>query len=224
MDYVLNFHPIAKTANLQSQRGSLYIREAKGNYDPQLNYQNKIKTFNNKNYYFNQLAEFSIPLWWNADLKTSWERNIGTKIDPENSTPQEGLFGLGISVPLTQSLIIDARRNAVLIARQMDKMANADRLLILNDLIYDAALAYLDWALAYSQSLQYQAIINIAEKRREFILSQFENGFASELDTTDAFNNLINRQIEARENLVFLNNARSLNLLILLLFSQSKIL
>ena len=208
MDYVLNFHPIAKTANLQSQRGSLYIREAKGNYDPQLNYQNKIKTFNNKNYYFNQLAEFSIPLWWNADLKTSWERNIGTKIAPEHSTPQEGLFGLGISVPLTQSLIIDARRNAVLIARQMDKMANADRLLILNDLIYDAALAYLDWALAYSQNLQYQAIINIAAKRREFILSQFENGFASELDTTDAFNNLINRQIEARENLVFLNNAR----------------
>ncbi len=208
MDYVYNYHPVAKAANLQAQRGSLFVREARGNFDPTLNYQNKIKSFDGKTYYFNQFADLTIPLWWNFDIKSSFERNLGTKLNPENYTPTEGLFSLGVSVPITQTLIVDARRNAVQIAKALDKMANAEQQLILNDLFYDAALAYLDWALAYKQAQQFEQIINIAQQRREFILAQFTNGFASELDTTDAFNNLINRQIEARENSVFLNHSR----------------
>lgn len=208
MEYVYNYHPVAKAASLQSQRGSLFVRDARGNFDPQLNYQNKLKSFDGKTYFFNQFSDLTVPLWWNFDIKTSWERNLGSRLNPENYTPTEGLFALGISVPVTQSLIIDARRNAVLIAKAMDKMADAERLLILNDLFFDAALAYLDWSLAFKQSLQFQQILEIASKRREFIVSQFENGFASELDTTDAFNNLLNRQIEARENFVFLNQTR----------------
>lgn len=208
LDYVWNNHPVAKAANLQSQRGSLFIREARGNFDPILNYQNKIKSFDDKTYYFHQFSDLTIPLWWNLDVKSSWERNYGIKLNPENYTPMEGLFSLGISVPITQSLIVDARRNAVQIAKSLDKMAEAERLMVLNDLFFDAILAYLDWALAYKQAQQLEQIISIAQKRREFIISQFENGFASELDTTDAFNNLINRKIEARENAIFLMNTR----------------
>ncbi len=208
MDYVSNYHPVAKAANLQVQRGGLFIREARGNFDPTINYQNKLKSFDGKTYYFNQFADFTVPLWWNLDLKSSWERNYGTKLNSENYTPMEGLFSLGISVPITQSLIVDARRNAVQIAKAMAQMAYAEQQLILNDLLFDAALAYLDWSLAFKQAQQFEQVINIAQKRKEFIVSQFENGFASELDTTDAFNNLINRQIEARENLVSLNNSR----------------
>lgn len=208
LQYVYNNHPIAKAANLQSQRGSLFIREARGNFDPTLNYQNKIKSFDDKNYFFHQFSDLTIPLWWNLDLKSSWERNYGIKLNPESYTPMEGLFSLGISVPITQSLIVDARRNAVQIAKSLDKMAEAERLMVLNDLFFDAILAYLDWALAYKQAQQLEQIITIAQKRKEFIISQFQNGFASELDTTDAFNNLINRQIEARENTVFLTNSR----------------
>ncbi len=208
INYVLNYHPVAKAANLQTIRGNLFIREAKANFDPSLNYQNKIKSFDAKTYYFNQFADFTVPIWWNFDIKSSWERNYGTKLNPEFYTPMEGLFSLGISVPVTQSLILDARKNAVQIAKAVSKMADADRLIILNDLLFDATIAYLDWALAYQQAQQYQQIIEIASKRRTFILAQFENGFASELDTTDAYNNLVNRQIEARENAVFLNYTR----------------
>lgn len=207
LQWVIQYHPVAKSANLQNLRAKFTIQQARSNFDPQLNYSAKNKTFDGKNYYFLQFSELTVPTWWNIDLKSAWERNTGSRVSSEDYTPLEGLFSLGISVPITQSLIIDARKNAIRIAKQIANIHQAERLLLINQLLYEASLAYLEWSMLYAYAQQYQQILKIAQERKNYIVLEFLNGFASEMDTVDAHNTLLQRQIEYRENQIALFNA-----------------
>ena len=212
-DLVRSQHPIARRSNLLSEQAMARWKMARGGFDPYLysNYDNKF--FNGKTYYSNSESGLKVPTRVGVEFKASYTINEGQFLNLENSTPRVGLAAFGVSVPLAQGLLWDERRAALKQAEIFEKAAENERILMLNNLYYEAAKAYWDWAAAFYKGEVLQRNINIANERLSGIRKTTQQGDRPVIDTLEAF--LLLQQYQAqsldiqnqiRENAAFLNN------------------
>ena len=149
---VLDHNPIVKQAALLNQEAQAQVQQARGAFDPKLFSTYNRKNFGNTLYYDKWQSGLAVPILpGGLDVKMSYDRNTGKYLNPENNVPPTGLIALGLSVPVTQGLLIDARRNTLRQAQLAVNLADADRISLINKTILDAAKAYWDWYLGYQQ-------------------------------------------------------------------------
>lgn len=187
LEIVKEHHPIAYQASLKDEQGEAYVKKGKGGFDPKLYGEMNQKYFDGKNYYSHFNSGLKIPTWFGISLDGGYENNSGERLNPELYTPANaGLFYAGISMSLGNGLFIDQRRAELQQARIMQQLTGVEQRLIMNQLVYDASLAYWDWFKAYHKVEIYKEATANAKIRLDGIRSSYLMGDLPAYDTLKA--------------------------------------
>ncbi|MEL7020134.1 MAG: TolC family protein [Bacteroidota bacterium] len=183
---IYQYHPVAKQAELPLRVAKSVALAARGQLDPLLRADWNEKGFDDKLYYRRYQANLRIPTTLGIDVVGGYENTTGVFLNPENNTDEYGLWSLGVEVNLLQGLITNERRTALQQAAIFQNMARNERQLILNNLIYDAATAYVEWQQYYAFQSVLAENIELAENYRNITRQSFEAGEKTAMDTLEA--------------------------------------
>ena len=186
LGYVKKYHPIAKQADLQLGIGQANLMKARGGFDPKIEVDYDQKKFKGTEYYDRLNATFKIPTWYGIELKGNFEQNDGEFLNPMETLPSEGLYSAGISMSVGQGLWINDRMATLKKAKYFRNRSKADRDLLVNQILYDASLAYFDWLKAYKEALIFRNFLDNANTRFEGIKSSANAGDIAAIDTVEA--------------------------------------
>jgi len=203
---MLKNHPLVKVSNYYPRIAQEETRIARGNFDPKIEIDYAQKTLKDKFYYSYWDSRLKAPIWI-GELKGGYELNEGELLSDENKTPQEGLMYAGISIPLGQNLLIDARRATLRQAQIAQQMAEAERIKELNKLFYSASKDYWEWFFAYSELEFIQKGYQLAEDRYKFVKQRISFGEAAGVDSIEAKITMQERTIQLRQAEIDFKNA-----------------
>ncbi|PQA58606.1 hypothetical protein C5O19_02770 [Siphonobacter curvatus] len=185
-DLILKYHPVVRQADLIPADARTELLQARGMFDPKLTSDFSRKEYKDKEYYNHWENTLKIPTWTGIDLKAGYDRNTGPYINPQYYTPDAGLVYAGLSVPLAQGLLIDARRSTLQQAKLLQNIAEADRQKVINKTMYDAAKTYWDWYFAYQQFRFTADGLNLADIRYRAVKQRVEIGDLAAIDSVQA--------------------------------------
>lgn len=196
IDIVKKNHPVMYQAELRSDMIQSTRKMARGGFDPKLEADWNHKSFDDKNYYSLANGALKIPTWYGIDVKAGYERNEGQFLNESDLLPARGLWNAGISVPLGKGLVIDERRAALQRADIYESATQQEQLIMTNEILFNAALAYLQW-----QTVQEYLVIAIdgvelANQRLDGTRSSFVNGDKPAIDTLESFISLQTREMD----------------------------
>jgi outer membrane protein TolC len=183
---VKKYHPVAKQADLLTEQAKANLRIARGGFDPLLYSEFDRKEFFGKNYYSFFSSELKIPSWYGIEVKTGYDVAYGLNVNPENNLPENGIYYLGVSVPVLKNLLMDKRRSDLLKARLFMQSSEQERLWMLNTLLLDAIQSYYYWSEAQQIKSVYGAAIELAFTRYRATVRAYELGDRAAIDTTEA--------------------------------------
>lgn len=192
---ILSRHPVVLQTATFSQDAKAQIRMAKGMLDPGLSVDYQGKTLSGTEYYQLWDNTLKIPVWFGTDFKVGYERNTGQSVNGESSTPSNGLWYAGVSVPLGQGLFIDERRNAILQAKTLPALAEADRIAVVNAVLLKATNDYWDWHLAWKRYQLWDSAYVLAETRFQAVKARASLGELPWIDTVEARVAVLDREI-----------------------------
>lgn len=183
---ILQYHPIAKQAELKIDLAKAEWLSAKGNLDPLINSNWNQKNFSDKLYYQHFEGKLKIPTQLGIDVIGGYENTKGDFLNPENSTDRYGLWNVAVEANLLQGLLVNERRTTLKQAKIYQNIAENQRQIILNELLYMASFAYLEWQKYHA----YQQVINenivLARNYLSNTKISFENGEKTAMDTLEA--------------------------------------
>ena len=206
---VFRYHPVIKQAALLSATARANVLQSLGYFDPVLKAGFDRKLFGDTEYYNKWNSELKIPLWLaGADLKVGYDRNVGTYVNPESRTNSQGLSAIGISIPLGQGLLIDARRNTLRQSKIMVQYAEADQLKQINEIWYTIVKDYWNWYYAYKQFQLVNEGVALAELRFQALSRQTMIGDKPAIDSVEAYITVQERIIQKEKTAIELQNAR----------------
>jgi len=208
-EMVLRYHPVARQAALLTEQARNEIRFARGAFDPKLEADYEHKELKSSTYYHRWNSQLKVPFWI-GELKTGFERGVGSYISGENRTTQGGLVFAGVSLPLpiSQDFIIDERRNILRQAQVFRNIAEADRVKEINKLVFSAAKDYWEWYMSYNEYAMIQDNYQLANVRFQAVKGRVVEGDLAGIDSIEAQTILQDRIIRLREAEVNLVNAR----------------
>lgn len=183
---ILNNHPVAKQAATFDDAAKAELRIARGMLDPKAEMSYGNKTLTGTEYYQIWDNSLKVPVWWGTDVKVGYEQNSGQNINPETQTPDAGLWYVGISVPLGQGLLIDERRKTINQSKLLPKLADAERVKIVNKLLLEATKDYWDWYFAMQRYRLFDEAYLLAENRFEAMKIRVAQGDLPAIDTVEA--------------------------------------
>ncbi|MBC8153894.1 MAG: TolC family protein [Bacteroidetes bacterium] len=210
-EIIRNQHPLVKQADLFGESARQVLMQARGGFDPKLVSNYDRKEFGSDLYYNQWQNKLSVPVWLGGvDLFASYDRNDprGKYFNPADRTPESGLAGLGVTVPIGQGLLIDARRNAVQQARLARTLAEADRLALINQTLFEAANSYWTWFLAHQQRRLLTEGSDLAYVRFVAVRQRALLGDVATIDTTEALITFQERLVMTQQATVEEQNAR----------------
>ena len=185
-------HPIAKQADIQVDKAAAELLSAKGSFDPTIALDASRKTFDSKNYYYYTNPELGIPLPI-GNIKTGLENNGGDLLTSEVTKGKTSY--LGVEIPLAKGLLIDKRRAVLQQAKLYRSQSEQERLIILNNLLFDAYTTYWQWAGSFQQYQLFTKFTEIAGNRLRLVRIAYNNGDRAMMDTVEAFTQLQNYQL-----------------------------
>jgi outer membrane protein TolC len=206
------FHPMAKQAELQLQKGQAEVLKSRGGFDPKVNLELNEKNFNSNNYFSLLRTDLMIPTWYGVEIKSSYEKNSGLYLNPENTTNDPGLISAGVSVSLLRGLATDQRRTALQQAKIYNTSTEVERKNMLNELLLQAGKAYWDWFVAYNQLETFSEAVRIAEERFEGVKQAAIYGDRPYVDTLESGIQLQERKLSKQQaELSFMNKTLMLS-------------
>ncbi|MBC7841026.1 MAG: TolC family protein [Gemmatimonadaceae bacterium] len=197
-------HPVVRQARLIETGAEGDVTAAFGSFEPKVEASWQQKRFSSspasaQTLYYNYAdLALKIPTPFGADFKMGYERASGRYINPQNTTPDNGLFTAGFSIPLGQRILTDERRTALRVARALRDVAQAERVAMTNKLLFSAAKSYAEW---YSSALQLQVMrdgVRLAEERYIAITRRVVAGDAAGIDSIEAAAELNRRRAQAQ--------------------------
>lgn len=200
-------HPVARQIDLISDRAQAQLRLARGGFDPKLYGDYTDKYYDQKNYWRTFEGGVKIPTALPLELKGGYVWNDGSFLNPEQSLPSQGQAVLGVSVPVGQGLLIDARRAALQQAKIFQLMAEVEQFRLLNDLFFDAAKVYWEWAAAAARLQLLNEAVTTSSRRFQAVKATFLAGDYAGIDTTEALTQLQSFQLSENEARIDLLNA-----------------
>ena len=192
-------HPIAVQANMRIEMGLARIQEARGGFDPKIQAEVAQKYFKGKEYYDYGVGKLKIPTWFGVELEGGYERNQGEFLNPESSVPSAGLWFAGVSVSVGEGLFIDERRASLRIAQAMMDLNQAEKDLMMNDLLLDAGVAYWNWFKAYYSLQVNQEALQLANQRFIAVKQSAAFGDIPTIDTLESGIQFQNRRLNLNQ-------------------------
>jgi outer membrane protein TolC len=205
---VFKYHPIVKQAGLLSEAAKANVLQSLGYFDPAIKASFGRKLFGTTEYYNNWGSELKIPLYVaGADLKVGYDRNVGTYTNPETRTGTDGLTAVGLSIPIGQGLLIDARRSTLWQAKAMVSYAEADKVKQINSVWYSAVKDYWSWYYSYREYILLKEGVELAQKRFKAVSNQTLIGDKPPIDSVEASITVQDRQIQLAKSVIEMQNA-----------------
>ena len=198
-EIVLRNHPLAKQAELAPRFGQATIMKAKGNFDPKLSFGNEQKYYNGYQYYSMMNTGLKVPTWYGLELKTGFDSNRGSYLNPEENLPNGGLWYGGVSMNLGQGLLIDQRRTDLFKARKFKESTSYEKIIQLNELAYKSGYTYWNWFLYYHARQILQEAFETANQRLLAIKRTAELGDRPQIDVVEAGIQVQNRNALLKE-------------------------
>lgn len=186
LGYVKQHHPLIKQAELVLSTGEANLLKARGGFDPKIEVDYDRKKFKGTEYYDQLNATFKIPTWYGIELKGNFEENTGEFLNPNLTVPEDGLYSAGVSFSLAQGLLINERMATLKKARFFEQQTRADRDLLVNNLVYEASLAYFDWLEAVNEYRIYDTFLENATIRLKAVERSVAEGDKAKIDITEA--------------------------------------
>jgi outer membrane protein TolC len=199
VDVVLANHPVSGQARVVAEQARAELRQAWGAFDPKVVATWDQKRFGGTEYFKYFDAEMKIPLPIGADVTLAFDRTMGRYINPDRRTVGGGTFSAGISLPLGQRIITDERRTALQQARAARDAGDAERIGILNKLLFSAAKDYGVWYETWRRRAIAQEGEALADFRLQAVRQRVANGESAPIDTIEALLELQRRQVTRYE-------------------------
>lgn len=193
---VWQYHPVVRQASIAVELGNAGLRQSRAVMDPYIAASINEKDLEGKDYYDKTTVKLALPTALGVELFAAYDQNTGSFIDPEISTPSSGLYQAGISLPLGSSIFFNERMLAIRQGKLMLQMSESDQRIILNEVLYRASLAYLNWSLATGLVATQTASLNIANEQFQAVKQSFISGDSPAIDTTEAFLQVQNRNYQ----------------------------
>lgn len=206
---VKEHHPISYQAELKEEQGNALLQKAKGGFDPKIYGEINQKNFDGKQYYSRFNSGLKIPTWFGLSFQGGFENNSGEYLNPENSTPTDGLWYAGVSVNLGNGLFIDKRRAELKQAEIYQSSSLIEQRLIMNQLIFDATIAYWEWFKAYNMNEVYKMALENAQIRLSAVKQSSYFGDLPSVDTLKARILVQERQLNFEQTSLELSNKRA---------------
>ena len=206
--YVKEFHPLSQLANFEISAAQAELLRSRGAFDPQVMVDWKNKEFKGTEYYDVLNSTFKIPTWYGIEVKAGFEQNQGQFLNQERVVPDDGLYSAGVSVPIGQGLFINQRMADLKQAKILQDLSVAQRDIRLNNLLFDAVLAYLDWYLANREVSLFAEFLERAEVRFNGIKQSAMEGDIPIIDTLEAGIIVQNRQVSLEQSNLKLTQSR----------------
>lgn len=195
MDEVLANHPVSQQARLVAEQARAELRVAWGAFDPKLSASWDQKRSSGTEYYNYLNSELKIPLPVGADITVAYDRTMGRYFNPDRRTDGNGTISAGVSIPLGQRIITDERRTALVQARAARDGGDAERIALVNKLLFTAAKDYGNWYESWRRRAIAQEGEALAEFRLRAVRARVNNGESAPIDTIEALLELQRRQV-----------------------------
>ncbi|WP_460190356.1 TolC family protein [Urechidicola sp. KH5] len=186
LGYVKKYHPIVKQANLLLSESEAKLLKSRGAFDPKIEVDYDRKKFEGTEYYDKLNTVFKIPTWYGVEFKGSFEDNSGVYLNPEATLPTDGLYSVGVSVSLAKGFLINERMAAIKQAKQYQLQAEKENQLLVNDVLFQATIAYFNWVRTHGELEVYTEFLTNAELRLNGIKRSYELGENPAIDITEA--------------------------------------
>lgn len=196
---VAAYSPLARNARLQQDQAQGALQMARGAFDPKLYADWQQKSFGGKSYYTLGSTGMKVQSPFALSFKSEFNTARGAFLNPEDKLPTAGQALLGANLPLLNGLLIDPYRAELQQARLGLPMAGATRQSQLNDLLFEAGLAFVDWSVAWAQVGIYQQAADIARFRLGGVVESFLQGDKPAVDTLETYILLQNRLFDLNE-------------------------
>lgn len=186
LGYIKKHHPLVKNAQLELNKAQAELIMARGSFDPKIEANFDQKQYKDKEYYSVLNSSFKIPTWYGVEIKAGFDDNEGYYLNPQNTTPAQGLTSLGISVPLGQGLWINKRMADLRKAKMQIELSKSEVKLEAIAVLYEASLAYFNWKKNYEEVQLYDTYSQNAKKRSMGIQSLIQQGDKPAIDSIEA--------------------------------------
>ncbi|APD08095.1 hypothetical protein UJ101_02597 [Flavobacteriaceae bacterium UJ101] len=200
LSYVKSNHPVVKQAGLVITESEVKLQKARGAFDPKFELDYDRKKFKETTYYDKLNAMFKIPVWYGIDFKAKYERNDGEYLNPESTLPEDGLYNVGVSISLAKGFLINERMASIKQAKIYQEQAEAERLLMVNTILYDASLAYFKWLKTYQEKKMYTNFLKNSHIRFKGVKRSYEMGDKPAVDTLESYIVVTNRKLNFKES------------------------
>lgn len=186
LGYVKQYHPVLKQAEVSLSQSEAKLLKARGAMDPTLEFSYEDKEFKSTNYWNRFNSTFKVPTILGLDLKVNYEQNTGDFLNPDLTVPEDGLYSAGVSIDLARGLLMNKRMADLKMGKYFIEQTRAEQELVVNNLIYQASMAYLDWVRFYNEEKIYQDYLDNAKQRLDGVILSVELGDKPEIDITEA--------------------------------------
>jgi len=199
LGYVQKFHPLVKQANLVISESQANLLKARGAFDPKMEIDFNRKAFKSDEYYDVLSATFKVPTWYGIELKANFEESEGIYLNPQNTLPEDGLYSAGVSFSLGQGLLINNRMAALKQAKYFVKQQQSERIILVNEILYQASIAYFNWLKSYKEYKINEEFLANAELRFKGVKQSIEAGDRAPIDSTEAGIIIYNRKLQIEQ-------------------------
>ena len=166
------------------------------------------KQFKTSEYYSILNSSFKIPTWYGIELKAGFDNSEGIYVNPENTLPNSGLTSLGIAVPIGQGLFINQRMADIRKAKIARNLNAAERNLQATEIIYEAAVSYMNWKRSFEEVKLYENYIQNALIRYKGIATLINEGDKPAIDSIEAGIVVKTRQLNLEDAKLKLTKAK----------------
>lgn len=204
---VLENHPMARQAALRPALGEATVRGARGAFDPVAVANYDEKQYDDRSYFELFSAGLKVPTWYGVELFAGYEQNDGDLLNPESSTPGDGLLKVGGQVSLGQGLLIDQRRATLRKSQAYLRGTRAEQEQMLNDLLLQALSDHTDWVAAYRAERIANEALELAQLRFNAVRGSWQGGDRPAIDTLEAYLQVQDRQMRQQLAALAFRNA-----------------
>ncbi|MAU70677.1 MAG: transporter [Pseudozobellia sp.] len=205
--FVKKFHPVARQAELTIDSGQAELMKSRGAFDPKIEVDYNKKLFKGTEYYEKLNSTFKIPVWYGIDFKAKYDQNEGEYLNPMDNVPEDGLYSAGVTVSVGQGLWMNDRMATLKKAKIFREQSKVDRDLQVNQILYEASMAYFKWLQAYRDQQTFSQFLSNAEIRFESIRTSALSGELAAIDTVEAKITVQDRQLRLEQSKISLIHA-----------------
>ncbi len=203
---LMTAHPLVENADFLVREREAQLLFSKGMLEPSVSLGYDRKRYDGKNYWNLLDAGVKVPLWPGVDLYGDFQQYSGNFLNAERNVPTQGLYALGVSIPIGRDLWLSPARYSIKTARYRLESARARRTQNLNELYRLGMNAYWDWCGAYEVFKINEAAEKISYEQLQQVKTSALLGDRALIDTLESFIQWQNRQVTLRESEIELIN------------------